>query len=152
MNELLPTNSSITEYIPMQMRNQEPLPPSKEIYNNTNLSFVKSSMSTNTSFTISKCPQIEEGGGKEEEEDDFLKSLQKGFRDINNMFKNSYIKPYVSFQCNYYCNLNAYSLKDDNSYYQFGNQNNCSQFLERFSRQLQENEKNNEISEKKMNI
>ena len=46
-------------------------------------------MSTNTSFTISKCPQIEEGGGKEEEEDDFLKSLQKGFRDINNMFKNN---------------------------------------------------------------
>ena len=55
----------------MQMRNQEPLPPSKETNNNTNLSFVKSSMSTNTSFTISKCPQIEEGGGKEEEEDDF---------------------------------------------------------------------------------
>lgn len=148
MNELFSTNSSISEYIPIQMRNQDITPPHKEINTNTNISFNKSTMSTNTSFTISKCPQIEEGGGKEEEEEDFLKSLQKGFRDINNMFKNSYIKPYVSFQCNYYCNLNAYSSKDDKSYYHFGNQNNYSQFLEGISKQLQVND----ISEKKMNI
>jgi hypothetical protein len=46
--------------------------------------------------------------------ENFEQSLQKGFRDIINIYNNSNYKPYFSLQCNYYCNLNT---KNDNNYY-----------------------------------
>ena len=45
--------------------------------------------------------------------ENFEQSLQKGLRDIINIYNNSNYKPYFSLQCNYYCNLN---IKNDNNY------------------------------------
>ena len=47
--------------------------------------------------------------------ENFEESLQRGFRDIANMYNNSFNKPKLSFQCCYYCNLNNYK-KGENDY------------------------------------
>ena len=47
--------------------------------------------------------------------ENFEESLQRGFRDIANMYNNSFYKPKLSFQCCYYCNINNYK-KGENDY------------------------------------
>lgn len=67
---------------------------------------------TQNTFGISTFPQMEENINKKESED-FITSLEKGYKEINMMYRNIYNKPYVSFQCNYYCNLNVYPKNED---------------------------------------
>jgi hypothetical protein len=64
-------------------------------------------------FTSCSCPDLLLN--KQKEDDDlFTLSLQKGFQDIINIYKESCdsihygkSKPKMSLQCNYYCNLST---------------------------------------------
>jgi hypothetical protein len=64
--------------------------------------------------------------------ENFEQSLQKGLRDIINIYNNSNYKPYFSLQCNYYCNLNT---KNDNNYYN----NQYEKMLELFAKKIDGN-------------
>ena len=66
----------------------------------------------NNSFNFSHSPPTTVNDSSIYNEN-FEQSLQKGLRDIINIYNNSNYKPYFSLQCNYYCNLN---IKNDNNY------------------------------------
>ena len=85
---------------------------------------------TQNNFSISNFPQIEKNT-KQKDSEDFIVSLQKGYKDIRMMYRNSLSKPYVSFQCNYYCNLNACNNNDESiNHNQNTNINNSIQCLD----------------------
>lgn len=72
-------------------------------------------LSTTLNSFQTNLPMTEEKGKKDDNED-FMISLQKGFKDISSIYRNCYNKPSISFQCNYYCNLNSDSNNDDSLY------------------------------------
>ena len=48
--------------------------------------------------------------------DDFASAVQKGFRDVLALYRSSTVKPQISFQCNYYCNINEPNTKEKENY------------------------------------
>lgn len=65
--------------------------------------------STNT-FTSCSSPELMKVDDHQSQNKNFAMSLQKGFKDIINIYKSSIDsplrkKPQLSLQCNYYCNL-----------------------------------------------
>ena len=64
-----------------------------------------STQSSKGSYTTSSYPNKTQ----RKEEEEFVKSIQKGLRDVIDIYNRCNCKTILSYQCNYHCNLIAFN-------------------------------------------